>query len=76
MARVRGIPKNIAKLMDAYGFCLIRATNHLIWHHPTGARVVTSVTPRSGDTDKVRRDIRHALAAATSRTGLQVHSHD
>lgn len=63
MSRVRGIPKDLAKLMQEHGFELVRCTKHMVWEHrQTGARLFTSITPRSNSTDRVRRNIRRALA--------------
>lgn len=39
---MRKCDKDLAREVRGLGFTLVRADNHLIWHHPTGGVLVTA----------------------------------
>jgi predicted RNA binding protein YcfA (HicA-like mRNA interferase family) len=52
----------VIKLAQSYGFELIRASNHLVFAHPSGCRLVASKTASDNRALKnIERDIKALL---------------
>lgn len=62
-----GIPKEYRRLMAEHGFVLVRDNKHAIWRHPSGAQVVTPVSPRTDNIAHVRATIRRVLQETERR---------
>jgi hypothetical protein len=67
--RFSGTAKDLARLMRARGYILVRANRHCVWEHPTsGARVTTAVSPSDRRAlDNARTSIRKAEREAGAR---------